>query len=293
MAISRTAEYVALLRALETTERRREPLFRDPYASRFLTGSRAAWHTLLKVPGLRPMIERYSDTRGPGLRTSTIAQTAFIDDFVRKEVKRGIRQLVLLGAGFDVRAHRIPELVETGSEVFEVDRPDMQEVKRKRLEGAPDLKKNVRYVHADLLSEHLPVKLADRGWEADHRSIFVWEGVTNYLDEPSVAAILDTVGRTKDGSVILFTYIHRGILDGSTKFFGAEHLLSNVEKLGEPWKFGMLPEEVGSYVAQFGLKLEQDVGSDEYRKKYLGAADPGYSFYRLAVARVVPAIARS
>ncbi|HTL37954.1 MAG TPA: SAM-dependent methyltransferase [Kofleriaceae bacterium] len=293
MAISRTAEYVALFRALETIERRREPLFRDPFASRFLTGSRAAWWGLLHVPGLRGMIERYSDTRGPGLRTSTIAQTRYIDDFVRKEITRGIRQLVLLGAGFDMRAHRIDELIETGSEVFEVDLPQMQEIKRRRLAGASGLKRNVRYVHADLLSEHLPTKLADKGWEADHRSIFVWEGVTNYLDESSVAAVLDTVGMTKDGGVILFTYVHRGILDGSRAFFGAEHLLTNVNKLGEPWKFGMLPEEMGSYLAQFGLKLEHDVGADDYRRQYLGKADPGYAFYRLAIARVVPQIARS
>src|ERR1041385_4914085 len=91
MAISRTAEYVALLRALETTERRREPLFRDPFASRFLTGSRAGWYALLHVPGLRPMIERYADTRGPGLRTSTIAQTRYIDRSEERRVGKECR----------------------------------------------------------------------------------------------------------------------------------------------------------------------------------------------------------
>src|SRR5258706_14957084 len=100
VSTSRTAEYVALYRALETTERRREPLFRDRLAPRFLTGSRAAWLALSHVPGMRSMIERYGDTRAPGARTSTIARTRYIDDFVRKEIKRGIRQLVLLGAGF-------------------------------------------------------------------------------------------------------------------------------------------------------------------------------------------------
>jgi methyltransferase (TIGR00027 family) len=293
MAASRTAEYVALYRALESTERRREPLFRDPLAARFLTGSRSAWLALSHVPGLRAMIERYSDSRAPGARTSAIARTRFIDDFVKKEVKRGIRQLVLLGAGFDARAHRIDDLLATGSEVFEVDHPETQRAKRERLAGARGLKNNVRYVPVDFLTQHLATQLADKGWEADHRSIFVWEGVTNYLDEVAVAAILDTVGRTKDGGVILFTYIHRGILDGSKKFEGADQLVENVKKLGEPWKFGLLPEEVGSYVTQFGLKLEQDVGADDYRKQFLGAADPGYGFYRLAIARVVPRIPRS
>ena len=287
MAASRTAEYVALYRALETTERRREPLFRDRLAARFLSGSRARWLALSHVPGMRSMIERYGDARAPGARTSTIARTRYIDDFVKKEVTRGIRQLVLLGAGFDSRAHRIDELESTGSEVFEVDHPDTQKVKRKRLSGAAGLKRNVRYVPIDFLTQYLATELADKGWEADHRSIFVWEGVTNYLDEAAVSSIFDTVGRTKDGSVILFTYIHRGILDGSTKFEGAQELLVNVKRLGEPWKFGLLPEEVAGFIAPYGLKLEHDVGADDYRQQFLGTVDKGYGFYRLAIARVV------
>lgn len=286
MATSRTAEYVALYRALESTERRREPLFRDRLAARFLTGSRAAWLALSHVPGMRAMIERYGDARAPGARTSTIARTRYIDDFVRKEVTRGIRQLVLLGAGFDARAHRIDELMETGSEVFEVDHPDTQAAKRQRIAGAKDLKPNVRYVQADFLTQYLATQLADKGWEADHRSIFVWEGVTNYLEESAVSAILDTVGRTKDGGVVLFTYIHKGILDGSKQFAGATELIESVKKLGEPWKFGLLPEQVAEYVAQFNLTLEKDVGADDYRQQYLGKVDPGYGFYRLAIARV-------
>lgn len=285
MAASRTAEYVALYRALETTERRREPLFRDPFAARFLTGSRAAWFALAGVPGMRSLIERYADRRAPGARSSAIARTRFVDDFVRAEIQRGIRQLVILGAGYDARAHRIDDLMATGSEVFEVDQPDTQKAKRKRLEGATGLKPNVRYVPCDFEQQHLPTQLADAGWEADHRSIFVWEGVTNYLDEAAVVAVLDTVSRTKPGSVIAFSYIHKGVIDGSEKFEGADKLVENVRRLGEPWKFGLRPDELPRFLAAFEMKLEQDVGTTEYRDKYLGY-DIGYGFYRIAIARV-------
>lgn len=286
MTTSRTAEYVALFRALETIEHRREPLFRDPYASLFLTGARARWYGLASKRALRGIIERYGDYRAPGVRMSSIAGTRFIDDVVRDEVNvRGIRQLVILGAGYDSRAHRIPELLNKGVAVFEIDQPALLEEKQRRLAGLPNLHP-VQYVPADLERAHLPTLLADAGWEADHRSIFIWEGVTTYLDEKAVTTVLDIVGGTKPGSSAIFTYVHKGVIDGSLAFEGAQELLSSVRTLGEPWKFGIIPEQLGTFLEPFRMTLEQDIGADAYRAKYL-RKDRGYAFYRIAVARVV------
>lgn len=286
MAVSRTAEYVALYRALETTERRRDPLFRDPLAARFLTGGRTVALWLANLPRLRGPLERYADWRAPGARTSAIGRTRFIDDVVGSELAAGLRQLVILGAGFDSRAHRLPELSKIP--VFEVDRADTQAAKRARLSGAPTLNKDVRYVAVDFEVHHLATQLADAGWRADRRTLFIWEGVTNYLDETAVGAVLDMVGGTAAESAIVFTYIHRGVLDGTATFDGAAKLVANVKRLGEPWRFGLLPDQVSSYVAPLGLELEQNLGADEYRKKYFGddARFSGYAFYRIAVARV-------
>ena len=119
MAASRTAQYVALYRAMETYERRRPPLFRDPFARRFLDRPLALAVSASRAPGLRSLLERYADHRSPGSRTSAIARTAFIDDAVRTAIAAGIDQVVILGAGFDCRAHRLPELSRV--DVFEVD----------------------------------------------------------------------------------------------------------------------------------------------------------------------------
>ena len=286
MTTSRTAEYVALYRALETIEHRREPLFRDPYAELFLTGARARWYGLASKRVLRAMIERYGDYRAPGVRTSAIAGTRFIDDVVREEVNvRGIRQIVILGAGYDSRAHRIPELLIKGVAVFEIDQAALLDEKQKRLQGHPGLHP-VQYVPADLERDHLPTLLADAGWEADHRSIFIWEGVTTYIDEKAVANVLEIVAGTKAGSSLIFTYVHKGVIDGSVSFDGAAELLHSVRTLGEPWKFGILPEELGAFLEPYRLGLEQDMGADAYRAKYL-RKDRGYAFYRIAVARVL------
>jgi methyltransferase (TIGR00027 family) len=286
MAASRTAEYVALYRALETIETRREPLFRDPFAKHLLSEGRAAALRLANVPGMRVMLERYADWRAPGARTSAIARTRFLDDVVRAEVQRGVRQVVILGAGYDSRAHRLEELASM--RVYEVDRADTQAEKRRRIESLKGARKDVRYGAVDFEKGDLATQLADTGWRADRTSLFLWEGVTNYLDGKAVGRVLDMVGRTEPGSAIAFTYIHRGVLDGSVRFEGADKLVGNVERLGEPWRFGLVPDELATYLAGFRLALEQDVGADEYRARYFGANAPfpGYAFYRVAIARV-------
>ncbi|MEJ7733613.1 MAG: hypothetical protein WKG00_31015 [Polyangiaceae bacterium] len=99
--------------------------------------------------------------------------------------------------------------------------------------------------------------------------------------------MLGFVGTALAGSAVVFTYIHRGVLDGTARFEGADLLRANVARLGEPWTFGIDPAEVAAFVARFGLALETDLGADEYRTRYRWSAGlAGYAFYRIALARV-------
>jgi O-methyltransferase involved in polyketide biosynthesis len=117
----------------------------------------------------------------------------------------------------------------------------------------------------------------------------VWEGVTNYLTESAVVDVLAAIGRCAPGTSVVFTYIHRGAIDGSTYFDGADKMLANVRALGEPWNFGIEPSELASFVGRSGLELRENLGADEYRARYLGPSDThvGYAFYRIAVADVM------
>ncbi len=89
MATSRTAQFVAFYRALETTETSREPLFRDPFAESFLTGPLRLALSAARVRPLRAVLVRYADWRAPGARTSAIGRTRFIDGVVRDRVAGG------------------------------------------------------------------------------------------------------------------------------------------------------------------------------------------------------------
>lgn len=280
-ATSRTAEYVAAYRALENAERRRPRLFDDPYAVRFLPLRLQAVVELARLRIFQGVVARYADSRAPGGRTSALARTAFIDDVVRRAAQAGAEQCVILGAGYDCRGQRLPELARV--RVFEVDRAATQQRKRGLLGPT-----QVIYVPVDFLKDDTFERLQASGWDRGQRSVFVWEGVTNYLDETAVLRVLRDVARCAAGSQIVFTYVHRGVLDGSVQFAGAERILQNVRGMREPWTFGILPEQLAGFLAGAGLRLREDLGADEYRARYLPAWENryGYAFYRVAVAEV-------
>ena len=105
-----------------------------------------------------------------------------------------------------------------------------------------------------------------------------------------VDATLRALGATvAPGSTVVFTYVHRGLLDGSIQFDGGAQILTRVRRVGEPWTMGFAPSELPAYLAARGLTLVDDLSAVEYRAKYFGSRAStmtGYSFYRVATARL-------
>ncbi len=146
---STTAELMALFRALETVRRPRAArLFEDPYAQIFLRPSLRAVVAAARAPGAGAAIRWLIDTGWPGARTAGVARTRWIDDALREAIAAGARQVLILGAGFDARALRLPELA--AAQIVEVDLPATSRAKRERLLGRGALPANVRYATADL-----------------------------------------------------------------------------------------------------------------------------------------------
>ena len=76
------------------------------------------------------------------------------------------------------------------------------------------------------------------------------------------------VGQSATGSELIFTYVHRGMLDdGSAQFAGADNTLATVRRAGEPYTFGFEPADLPRYLAARNLALVEDVGADTYRKR--------------------------
>jgi methyltransferase (TIGR00027 family) len=279
---------MALFRAIESSLPADRRLFEDPFARQFLGTRFGLLATLCRLPGVADLVSRTIDGRWAGARSSAVARTRLIDDAIVAALARGVDQLVILGAGFDARAYRLPGLSEVT--VFEVDHPDTlarkQAVVRRASLGAPS---RVRSVGIDFKSADLGHAMDAAGYSNQVSTFILWEGVTNYLTEAAVDATLRWCARAAKGSQLLFTYVHRAVLDDPGAFVGTEKLFATLEAAGERWTFGLEPADLASFLSQRGLALEQDIGSAEYRARYLPRVSRimrGYEFYRIAVARV-------
>ena len=286
---SLTAEYMALFRALESSRPSGSRLFLDSDAALFLTGWRKWLYRMARLPAGRRLAEELLDRAAPGARVAGIARTEWIDDEAT-EVLEKATQLVLLGAGFDMRALRLPAAAQ--ADVFELDHPETSLAKQAILRRAKrKLPERVRYIGIDFNCQSIAEVLVRTGFNNSRPACLIWEGVTNYLTTEAVDSALRQIRETAKGSILLFTYIDRAVLDNPERFFGAAKMVARLESYGEPWTFGLHPAELRSYLGARGFELLQDASVAEVweRARRSGRGTRGYEFYRLASARVAVA----
>ncbi len=210
-APSRTAEYMALFRALESLQPSELRLFEDDRASCFLSPRLRAVTRAARFAPMRSLIVALIDRRWPGPRLSGVVRTRLIDDFVASAMRDGCTQLLLLGAGYDTRATRLREVA--GASVFEVDHPATQARKRKALGAVPE---NVRYVPVDFEGDSLRGAVIDATFDPSRRTCVVWEGVFSYLTPEAIDLTLaDLVALCAAESSILLTYVDQRALEAS------------------------------------------------------------------------------
>jgi methyltransferase (TIGR00027 family) len=285
---SRTAEYMALFRAVETAERADRRLFDDPLAAAFLTGRLKALAAFARLPAIGRLATYFLDLGWPRTRSSAVVRTRLIDDLVRQAIRSGARQALLLGAGFDSRPYRLEEL--RGVPLFEVDHPSTQRAKRQRLQThLGPLPGNVHFAPVDFEKDDLETTLMHAGFDTTVATVAVWEGVVSYLTPAAVDQSFRTLARIlSEGSHLIFSYVHQGALDGSVAFREARRWKSSVRSSGEPFIFGFDPAGLADYLRPRGFALVSDVSTAEAAKSYcepLHRNEPGSELYRIAAAQ--------
>jgi len=266
---SKSGLAVAAVRAIESYRPEKERLFEDRFARRFLPPVWRGIIELLRLPGLGSAVLAMRERQFPGVMGNLFCRTRFIDDALRDALGEGLDQVVILGAGFDSRAYRIPGMEQTS--VFEVDHPAPQAEKQARLKRMlGTLPSHVTFVPIDFDRQQLEDVMAAAAFRTGARTFFIWEGVTQYITAEAVDATFRYVSRAAaTGSEIVFTYIRRGIVDGSARSAADQKLVSVLQRVGMPWVFGLDPTELAQYLAERGLKLIKDVGASDYQARYL------------------------
>jgi methyltransferase (TIGR00027 family) len=167
-----------------------------------------------------------------------LARTRFIDDALRRAVRNGAKQIVILGAGLDTRAYRFRELLQQ-CRVIEVDAEPTQQYKKHRLRAAMvDVPPNLTYARCDFACDSLSEVLRAAGYNAGEKTFYIWEGVCMYLPEESVRTTLRTIAaESASGSSLVLDYANRiGIEIGAKYPQGASAVAA---AWGEPWLFGV------------------------------------------------------
>jgi methyltransferase (TIGR00027 family) len=290
-AVSRTAMVVALWRARESLRSAASRLFEDDLAQGFLGLRFRVALRVSRVPLVGSLVPwSLIDGHWTGSRGTVSVRTRYIDDALIAALRSGVEQVVILGAGFDSRAYRIPGVDR--ARVFEVDHPVTQVEKKKvvarRLGALPP---HVEFVPIDFSTHTLDGAMPPAGFRTTARTFFICEGVTHYLSDADVDTLFCYVAQSAAaGSEMVFTYIHRAILDGTATLAGASRTLATVRRSGEPYTFGFDPAGLPQYLAARGLVLIEDLGADEYRARYLSPLGRGHEplseFQRAARVRI-------
>jgi len=262
---SRTALWVAAARGLGMLLPPEARIAEDRYGTLFASPTLAK---LLERPGARPLAQI------PGLKSWIVymqVRTRVIDDAVRAFVADGGDQLVVLGAGYDTRALRMPELA--GTAVFEIDHPATQAHKRTVL-GRAGVDSPAHYVTWDFESrplDELAEELVAAGHDPTRPTFTIWEGVTMYLTEGAIDASLRAIADwSAPGSRLAMTYFAKSRMERPSLVTRAAQVV--VSRLGEPFKFGWQPEELPGYLADRGFTLAQDIAMRDAASELLPAS---------------------
>ena len=227
-----------------------------------------------RLSGYVPPAFRYPFRGDVSIRNQAAARQTFYDSVIDRYLG-SVAQLVLLGAGFDTRAFRLPKEMPRQVRSFEVDAPKTVAIKRAVLQRAGIDAARVTFVSANFEEDDWLGRLVDAGCDVNQPALFLWEGVTPYLDRAAVEETLRKIATTACGSVVAFDYVTTEVLESPS--LSLRLVRASLRAGGEPLKFGIdstppLSERVAELLRSCGLSLveQQTIGQEKEEKRALG-----------------------
>jgi methyltransferase (TIGR00027 family) len=231
-AVAATGLLVAAMRAEEST--RDDRLFTDPFAAR-LAGDEG-----------RQLLADAVAAAGQA-SAQIVIRTRFWDEALLRVQAEGVSQVVILAAGMDARAYRLPWAA--GTTVYEVDQPQVIAIKNERLAGEQTRSRRVP-VGIDL-ADDWPKALQSQGFTPSSKTVWLIEGLLQYIDAPAVDTLfarIDTL--SAPGSVLLYDLVGETLLKAPF----LQPSLQFMDKLGAPWTFGS--DEPAALIEPLGWRAD-------------------------------------
>jgi len=252
------AAYRAIHQALEGGV-----IFSDPFALKILDDeTRARLDETAADLSLRPW------------RLFIAARSRFSEDTLTACVGRGVRQVVVLGAGLDTFSLRNPH-AGLGVRMFEVDYPATQGWKRERLKQAGlAVPASLTFAPVDFERQSLADGLKTAGFQADRPSFFQWLGVVPYLTREAVAATLDFIARVPNSEVV-FDYAEPIENYPAERRENVMATAAKAAARGEPWLSLFDPVELSEMLRKRGFGIVEDLGLAELTDRFYGALKQG------------------
>jgi len=238
-------------------------IFSDPFAARILDDeTRDRLEEIAADPSLRPW------------RLFIAARSRFSEDTLAASVTRGVRQIVVLGAGLDTFSLRNPFGGE-GVRVFEVNYPATQEWKRERLRRAGlAVPVSLTFAPVDFERQSLADGLRAAGFQADHPAFFQWLGVVPYLTRETVSLTLDFIAGVLQSEVV-FDYAEPFKNYPDDRRQNVMAVAERAAARGEPWLSLFDPAELSKMLRNKGFGIVEDLGLAEIADRFYGALKQG------------------
>jgi methyltransferase (TIGR00027 family) len=213
-------------------------ILEDPLAVRLL-GPAAAQR-------INATVERCQTPAMRALRAHVVLRSRFAEDRLAAAVHRGVTQYIILGAGFDTFALRQP-VWALPLRILEVDHEGTQTTKRTQLVAAGlTVPENAAFATIDFEHETLRDGLLRYQVSLDEPTFFSWLGVTIYLKEVAIDAVLKSVAAFPAGSEIVLTFAPPP--GGSPSQFD-----QSAASLGEPWVSYFTADALGAKLRGTGF----------------------------------------
>jgi len=222
-----------------------------------------AW--IMRIGFIRDRMINWYEKTVPGTWGGMLCRKRYINDKLNTMAPQ-IDGVVNLGAGLDTRVYTLDSISKLP--VWELDQNKVIENKQNRLTQIfGTISDNITHVRIDFDHEDIGEVLKRNGYSSDKKIFFIWEAVTQYLEEESVRRMFDFLSHAQSGSKIAFTYVLKDFIEGK-RMYNMEFFFKR-EVLKKIWIFGLDPNEWPQFLEDYGWKIIEDVCGDDLARKYV------------------------